>query len=112
MAKLEDNSHAAQIMKLRGRISFRIYKRDAVREQRFCLMVIKHDDVRAAFFELGDFISRSSAAIQSNEQLRSMPLETTRHAFPAQPVTFFHAQRQEQLRRRAVSAQRLSQQGQ
>ena len=48
--------------------------------------MIKHYDVHAVLFEIGDLFGSKQCRNRGHEQLRSMPLETTRDAFPAQPV--------------------------
>ena len=114
MTKLENDSHAAQVLKWTSRISLRIHKRDTIGQHRFRFMVIEHDDVHVALFKFSDLTGRSSAAIDGDEQLRPMLFETTLEAFVTQPVTFFHTQRQKEFRSRdcGISAQHFIEQRQ
>ena len=74
--------------------------------------MVEHYDINAAFFEFSNFVGRSCAAINGDQQLRAVLLEATFDALAAQPVALLHPQRQKEFRRRAVTAQHFCEQRQ
>src|SRR5260370_22829311 len=109
MTKFENNSGAAQIMKRRGRIDLWIHNRDALRHLRFGFMVIEHNYVHTAFAKIDNLRSRRCPTVERDEELRMILFDATLNTLATQTVAFFHPQRQKQIRRTAVSAQRFEQ---
>src|SRR4029453_9469911 len=68
-------------------------------------MVVEDNDIDAALLKFRNFTCRSSAAINSDQQLWTILLEAAFDAFAAQPVALLHSQRQKKSRRRAITAQ-------
>src|SRR6266436_402492 len=92
MAKFEDDADAAEILQTTAR-GFRINDRNTIGQLRFGFMMIEHNHIRTAPAKIDNFLTRRCAAIDRDEKLRVMLLETTLHALAAQAVTFFHPQR-------------------
>ena len=97
VAKFEYNAYAAQIVKWRIRIDLGIHYRDALGQSRFRLVMIEHDHIDPAPLKIRSLGHGRCAAINRDQELGPMLLDTTFNALAAQAVTFFHAQRQKKL---------------
>src|SRR2546423_12407506 len=112
VAKFESNSNATKITEWRILRKLRVYDRDATRQLRLWLMMIKHDDVGAARVQRNDFGAGRSSTIHRDEQLRVVRLPAALDPFAAEAIAFVHSRRQEKRRRHAVSAEHFVEQRQ
>src|SRR5206468_12593980 len=104
VAKFEDNSDTAQIVKRRSRIDFWIYDRNAFWNGRFRLMMIEHDYFNAAFPKIDNLRARRCPTVERDEKLRVNLLDTAMTAVMIEPVTFCYSRRPKQIRTATVTA--------
>ena len=81
MTQFEDDADAAEIMKRRTWIDFRIHDRNAIRQRRFRLVMIEHNHVYAASLEIDNLIYRRSPAIDRDQKLRAEASRNTDQYF-------------------------------
>ena len=103
MSRLEDNAHAAKMMKLRAELG--VHHGDTIRQGVLALVVIKNHDLDAVRAQRGNLGDRGRAAIHRDQKLRLQGAHTTPHPFDAQPVALLDPGRQKTFHRGPIRPQ-------